>query len=988
MKMAKRNLVKDTLLTLVLTFFSVSICGQQLTTNQWLEQNTLPVFNPKHTLPNLGQMFPGNINIESRLALATNYGYGIRLSRSKERANEVKLANLCVTNPKLYKVALFFSNMDGITKRTEYKWPEGTFLPGTKVFSPEMPDAAWDNMIDYVMKMMDVQLGDLPPSCVGSIENWTEYGIHIPKSYAEMGETNPVLLKAKGNRTWYEYISCRKAYYEKRMRDAIKAKYPNALYTAYTFAGMEEEKDRMYGFDYKYMKDGVDLASPEIYYNYFNTGFQGKADIFSELTHARFYEITNGSPYYYAWLSAGFVREISKYQGAVKQGMYSPMDKWMGFLKINYTAGMVGGVTTGEFDQVDSDKQYPANNPPAWIEQMAVLGHAHALFSWLEPVLRNSDLLEGPYKHKWSPTQPAYEFTQDNSKVMARKTKDKNQWLVTAWAMDGVERNVTVNIPVLGTYTILARSCGTVYLLEKTPTGVLSKWCDENGMYPSLSASQLNGKYVQANKITVDAYSPLKVGDTKQLTVKFQPENTTNKSVNWKSSNPEVATVSSTGLVTRLKAGSADIIATEQEMGFQAVFQLTVPVKEITLDITSKEISGAKSVQLKYSIQPENATNNKVTWVSDNPEVAKVSNTGLVTTKKPGTAIISAISDDYGKLSATCTIVVNDLAVKSLKFNNSFVEVGKSIILKPMFSPANVLDKRVKWSDSDNPNVMTLTSDSVMCKVTGVNVGKATVSATSLAGGFSATATVRVVPVPPALSFLREHQTGTENNISGYVGYQFTLKSNDDITLYALGRFSTGELNDNHKVQLWSVSDQKLIASVTITPNSTFNDLGFQYELLAKPLILNTGKSYRIVSKEMAGGDKWKKLGAFSKTMEMAKIDFGVTSNDNENEFPSTIAPEAKELHGYGGATIFATRNNKVIGIKLNKTKSALEVGKSEQLVAEILIQSALHGASWSTSNPAIGTVSATGLVTRVAPGYFAITAKSYDGFTVTCVYE
>lgn len=987
--MKKLNLVKGTLF-FVLSLFAVSMYGQQINAHQWLEQNTLPVFKPGHTLPKLGQMlYDGDLSNDTRTIRARHYGYGVRLSRlPKQRANEERFAKLCATNPKLYKVSMYFSNMDNVPNRPEYNWPEGSFLPGTKIFSPEMPDAAFDNIIDFIMKMLDVQLGDLSSETVACIENWTEYGIHTPASFVHLDDKYPFLVKAKGNRTWREYISIRKGYYEKRMKAAIKARFPNALYTCYATAGLEEPKDSLYTFNFKHMIDGQDLASPEIYYNYFNTGFAGKADMLTELTNARYEEIKYNSPNYYGWLSAGYVREISQYQGAVDQGVYSPMDKWMGFLKINYTAGMLGGITTGEFDKVDFEKRFAANNPPEWVEQMSVLGHAHALFSWLEPVLRNSDLLDGPFKHKWNPTQPAYEFTQNNSKVMVRKTKGKNQWLVTAWAMDGVERNVKVNIPVLGEYTILARKCGTVFLVDKTATGVSSVWYDENGMFPSLTASQLNGKYIQATNITVDEYSPIKVGSSKQLTVKFYPENTTNKSVVWTSSNPEVATVSPAGLVTRHKEGSADITATEQEMGYQAIFQLTVPVKEIALDITSKEISGVANLQLKYNIQPVNATNNTVTWVSENPDVAKVSNTGLVSTLKAGVATIRAISDDYGKLSATCKIEVNELAVKSMKFNNSFLEVGKSIVIRPMFTPGNVLDKRVKWSGSSNPGIMTLTSDSVSCKVTGVSVGEATVSASSLAGGFNASATIKVVPVPPAMSYLRKPQAGTENNISGYVGYQFTVKSDDDVSLFALGRFTNGVLKDSHKVQLWSVSDQKLVASVTITPGSAFNDLGYQYESLTKPVILHTGKSYRIVSQEMAGGDTWKKLGAFSETMAMAKIDFGVTGNNNDSEFPAAIAPEAKPLHGYGGATIFATRNNRVIGIKLNKTKSTLEVGKSEQLEANILIQSALHGASWSTSNPAIGTVSPSGLVTRVAPGHFAITAKSYDGFIATCDYE
>ncbi len=987
--MRKNNIAKLGMALCALASLSGPLRGQQVNAHQWLEQQTLPVFKPGHTLPKLGQMlFTDDLSNDTRTVRAKHYGYGVRLSRTNERANERALADLCATNPKLYRVSLFCSNMDAVPNRPEYQWPEGSYIPGTKVFSPEMPDAAFDNTIDYIMKMFETQLGGLPPESVGTIENWTEYGLHVPMSYTEMGDANPFLLKAKGDRTWRDYISMRKANYEKRLRAAIKARYPNALYSAYTYSGLEQERDSMYGFDFKYMNEGVDYASPEIYFNYFNSGFGGKEDIFSELTHTRFEEIKYNSPHYFAWLSAGYAREIARYQGDESQGVYAPMDRWMGFLKMNYTAGMLGGVTTGEFDKVDFSLQFSPDSPPPWVEQMAVLGHAHALFSWLEPVLRNSDLLEGPCKHKWSPAQPAYEFTQDDSKVMVRRTRGKDQWLVSAWAMDGVERNVKVSIPDLGDYTILARACGTVFLVEKNASGVTSRWCDENGMYPSLTASQMNGKYQQARDISVDAYTPIPVGGTKQLTVKFHPENTTNQSVVWTSSDPQIATVTPTGLVTRHREGSADITATEQEIGYHAVFQLTVPVTGIAVDIPKKEITGIGSVQLKSRIQPETATNNTITWTSDNPEVATVNKKGLVTTAKAGVATITATSDDHTKLTATCQIVVKEQPVTSIRLSPVFIEVGKSKVLSPMFTPANAIEKAVKWGLPSSSEVIMAVPGEFSCEVRGMGLGDATITATSIDGGHNATAAIKVVPVPPAPNYFNGPNTGSVNDKTGYVGYQFTVKSENDVTVFALGRFTNGTLKDDHKVQLWSVAERKLLASTTITPASLYDELGYQYESLPKPVILNTGKSYRVVSQEMAGGDTWKGLGKFAGSWGYAKIDHGVTGSGDEKEFPSAIAPDAKESHGYGGATIYAKRNHMVVGIRLNKSTSKLEVGKSEQLEAEILIQSALHSATWSSSNPETVTVSSTGLVTRRAPGHATITATSFDGYSASCVYE
>jgi hypothetical protein len=60
---------------------------------------------------------------------------------------------------------------------------------------------------------------------------------------------------------------------------------------------------------------------------------------------------------------------------------------------------------------------------------------------------------------------PAYEFPTGDAtlRVLARKLKQKPQWLVTAWAADGRDRDVTVNVPGPGELTLHARGCGSVY---------------------------------------------------------------------------------------------------------------------------------------------------------------------------------------------------------------------------------------------------------------------------------------------------------------------------------------------------------------------------------------------------------------------------------------------------------------------------------------------------------------------------------------------
>ena len=67
--------------------------------------------------------------------------------------------------------------------------------------------------------------------------------------------------------------------------------------------------------------------------------------------------------------------------------------------------------------------------------------------------------------HQWSLEQPAYEFWTGfyNDRVLARKMKGSQRWLISAWAADAIPRTVSVTIPTLGTISVYAQPTGTLY---------------------------------------------------------------------------------------------------------------------------------------------------------------------------------------------------------------------------------------------------------------------------------------------------------------------------------------------------------------------------------------------------------------------------------------------------------------------------------------------------------------------------------------------
>ena len=122
--------------------------------------------------------------------------------------------------------------------------------------------------------------------------------------------------------------------------------------------------------------------------------------------------------------------------------------------------------------------------------------------------------------------------------------------------------------------------------------------------------------------------------------------------VSWESKKAEIATVSQTGLVTPVAKGSVQILAKKD--GYKdGTFNLTVDYESIT--VTVKE--GDKTSLLVGETTHLLADKQNVTWTSDATDVAEVDQTGLVTAKKIGTAIITASGTNLNSGSQEIKVV-------------------------------------------------------------------------------------------------------------------------------------------------------------------------------------------------------------------------------------------------------------------------------------------------------------------------------------------
>lgn len=171
----------------------------------------------------------------------------------------------------------------------------------------------------------------------------------------------------------------------------------------------------------------------------------------------------------------------------------------------------------------------------------------------------------------------------------------------------------------------------------------------------------------------------------------------------------------------------------------------TAEVTGVELNYTSYTLENNSSFQLEAYVKPDNARNKSVTWsvqgISAN--YISVSDTGLVTAKKTGTARVLATTVEK-KLTASCivTVVAQIVPVTSVSLNNTVLSVkqGKTATLTASVYPSNATNKYVSWSSS-NTNVATISNSGV---ITAVNQGSSTITVTTNDGHKTATCVVTV----------------------------------------------------------------------------------------------------------------------------------------------------------------------------------------------------------------------------------------------------
>ena len=205
---------------------------------------------------------------------------------------------------------------------------------------------------------------------------------------------------------------------------------------------------------------------------------------------------------------------------------------------------------------------------------------------------------------------------------------------------------------------------------------------DTGATYGTCTVTVIDGSLITNIELNT-ASEILSIGESLQLTATITPENAKNKELEWKSSNEDVAMVTSNGKVVAMDKGIAVITATATDgSGVSASCTINVmqKVKSIELNHTSYSLDIGESVTLVATVKPDDAENKSVKWSSSNEDILMVNQNGKVVCLGYGEAIITASAQDGSNVSASCLF----------NCSNAIVDVNANSTEKVIISTSGV----------------------------------------------------------------------------------------------------------------------------------------------------------------------------------------------------------------------------------------------------------------------------------------------------------
>lgn len=477
-------------------------------------------------------------------------------------------------------------------------------------------------------------------------------------------------------------------------------------------------------------------------------------------------------------------------------------------------------------------------------------------------------------------------------------------------------------------------------------------------------------------------------GKNHNLTITVQPENATIKTATYTSDNEKVAKVNDKGVITAVGKGTATItVKADGNKDIVKTCKVTVllGVEEIKAEEKSCSVYENQSIKIGVTVLPEGAENPAVTFKSADEKIATVDSKGNVKGVSKGETKI--IVQSVQNPDAICEVAVKvKRAVASVSLNAKEITIfsGNTMELKATLAPADADNLEVTWSTSDE----SVARVNAKGGVTGVKGGVATITATSVDSGKTATCKVTVRQSPEEITLNKKTITLNVNTSETLVATVLPENTYNKAVTWSSSDETVATVDKNGKVTSHKTGECKIFAKAS--DDKIIAECKVRVFVLAEKVQLNT--ALMTMQKGQALTLKATVLpeNASEKAVTWTSSDESIVKVDKNGKVTTlkagtaTVRASSTTEGVFAECTIHVKVNSE--SISLGKEKVTLYCGDTVTVETKILPEDNTNGAViWTIDNEKVATVK-DGVITALSQGTAVITAKTQDsGKTATC---
>jgi uncharacterized protein YjdB len=494
-----------------------------------------------------------------------------------------------------------------------------------------------------------------------------------------------------------------------------------------------------------------------------------------------------------------------------------------------------------------------------------------------------------------------------------------------------------------------------------------------------------NGIYVGetvAGPVTGVTVSPatvsMAVGNRATLTAYVVPAWAGNKKVSWRSGDTTKVKVNdSTGVITGVSITATPVLitATTQDSSKTATASVTVTkaiaVAGIAITPNPDSVGVGSTALLATVITPSNASNKTLRWTSSDTTIAKVAaDTALVTGIAPGTAVITASAQDSG-YTATATVMVYNVGPTAVAVTGtSAVGAGDTVMLSAVFTPLNTSNKTLYWTSSDT----TIAKVNANGLVTALAAGNVTITATTGVPGPNGTqgvsGTKAITVVSAGLCGILPNN-GFEGGLNNWMIVGNAVNGKPPAAIVAN--------NARSGAKAAVISGEGGVSTTVLMPVAGRKAVTFTAwaKIIDQPAWAGFGIDYIDSSNNKITADQFNVTNQAYTQFSVVRVTPANTARINIWTYKTSSA--GKLCLDDFCVTVTAVVD--ASGVSVAPNPATVAMGYTKALTATVLPANAtIKTVSWASSNTAIATVNASGVVTGVALGTATITATTTSG--------